>query len=63
MRLNLYFRRPRGYSFHMPVDVKDDRHGANVVASMVRRGFEQVSEETYLTETRTRQQLAAMARM
>jgi len=50
MKKRFYFRRPNQYSFDMVVAINDDRHEANFIASMVRKGYEVVDTETYRSE-------------
>ena len=50
MKKRFYFRRPSQFSFDMLVTIADDRHEANFLASMVRKGYEIVSEEVYNAE-------------
>lgn len=50
MKKRFYFRRPSQYSFDMVVNINDDKHEANFIASMVRKGYEVVDTETYRAE-------------
>jgi hypothetical protein len=50
MKKRFFFRRPDRYSFDMWVAVNDERHEANFLASMVRKGYEIVDPETYSAE-------------
>ena len=50
MKKRFYFRRPSQYSFDMAVTINDDRHEANFIASMVRKGYEVVAPEVYSAE-------------
>ena len=50
MKKRFYFRRPSQYSFDMVVNINDDKHEANFIASMVRKGYEVVDTDTYRAE-------------
>lgn len=50
MKKVFYFRRPSQFAFDMAVTINDDRHEANFIASMVRKGYEVVDTETYHAE-------------
>jgi hypothetical protein len=50
MKKRFFFRRPSQFSFDMVVTINDDRHEANFLASMVRKGYEIVDTETYRAE-------------
>lgn len=50
MKKRFFFRRPNQYSFDMWVAINDDKHEANFIASMVRKGYEVVDTETYRAE-------------
>lgn len=50
MKKRFYFRKTGGFSFPMEMIIHDDRHEANIMASMVRKGYEVVDTATYLAE-------------
>lgn len=50
MNKTFYFRRPLGFAFDAVVNINDDKHEANYIASMVRKGYEVVDTETYRAE-------------
>lgn len=50
MKKRFFFRRPSQFSFDMVVTINDDKHEANFLASMVRKGYEIVDTETYRAE-------------
>lgn len=50
MKKRFFFRRPERFSFDMVVTIHDDRHEANFIASMIRKGYESVSLEAYRAE-------------
>ncbi len=49
---SFYFRKTGGYSFPMEVTINDDRHEANFLAVMKRKGFHQVDEDYFQQEER-----------
>lgn len=50
MKKRFFFRRPNQYSFDMWVAISDDRHEANFIASMSRKGYLPVTLDEYLAE-------------
>ena len=50
MRKRFFFRRPSKFAFDMVVTINDDRHEANFIASMVRKGYEVVDFASYMAE-------------
>jgi hypothetical protein len=50
MKKRFFFRRPDRYSFDMLVAISDDRHEANFISSMIRKGYEVVDTATYTAE-------------
>jgi hypothetical protein len=50
MKKTFFFRRPSQFAFDMSVTINDDKHEANFIASMIRKGYEVVDSETYKSE-------------
>ena len=60
MQETFYFRKSAGWPFAMDVVINSDTHRINFLRAMERKRFTQVTEETYLKETRIRLLYASM---
>jgi len=52
MTEKFYFRKLGGWPFEMEATINDDRHRANFLAAMKRKGFHQVDEDYFRQDER-----------
>lgn len=62
MTETFYFKKRCEWTFDMTVTINDDRHRANFVASMGRKGFIQTDEAEYRKDCRERSLYSLMFR-
>jgi hypothetical protein len=60
MTQTFYFRKLGGWPFEMEATINDERHRANFLAAMKRKGFTQVEETEYAKDSRLRSMYASM---
>lgn len=60
MKTKLYFRPVGGYSFSIDVVINSERHLTNFLASMTRKGYQQVDRDFYETDERIKSQFKLM---